>query len=119
MSDENLVCNCKVVHKEIVDKVKSDYPREECVHSLTNLFKVLGDNTRVRIIFALFNSEMCVCDIAELLDMTQSAISHQLRVLRGARIVKYRKEGKSVFYSLDDDHIYDILARGLEHVCHE
>lgn len=119
MKKENLTCDCTIIHKDVVDKVKTNFPQNECIHKLTNLFKVLGDNTRVKIIFALYESEMCVCDIAELLDMSQSAISHQLRVLRDTRVVKYRKKGKSIFYSLDDEHIYDILSKGFEHICHE
>ena len=86
------------------------------LYDLAELFKVFGDTTRVKIISALFEAEMCVCDIAELLSMTQSAISHQLRVLRQARLVKHRKEGKVVFYSLDDEHIKTIFNQGLEHI---
>ena len=85
-------------------------------HFNVELFKVFGDTTRVKIISGLFEAEMCVCDIAELLHMTQSAISHQLRVLRQARLVKHRKEGKVVFYSLDDEHIKNIFNQGLEHI---
>ena len=91
-------------------------PQEEKLYDLAELFKVFGDTTRVKIISALFEAEMCVCDIAELLGMTQSAISHQLRVLRQARLVKHRKEGKVVFYSLDDEHIKSIFNQGLEHI---
>ncbi len=96
--------------------VKQKMPQEEKLYDLAELFKVFGDTTRVKIISALFEAEMCVCDIAELLSMTQSAISHQLRVLRQARLVKHRKEGKVVFYSLDDEHIKTIFNQGLEHI---
>jgi len=96
--------------------VKQKMPQEEKLYDLAELFKVFGDTTRVKIISALFEAEMCVCDIAELLSMTQSAISHQLRVLRQARLVKHRKEGKVVFYSLDDEHIKSIFNQGLEHI---
>ena len=91
-------------------------PEEDMLVDLAELFKVLGDQTRIKIIFILFKEEMCVCDIAESVGMTQSAISHQLRVLKQARLVKFRKEGKTVFYSLDDDHIRKIFDCGLHHI---
>jgi len=91
-------------------------PHEESLYDLAEIFKVFGDTTRIKILYALFASEMCVCDIAVLLNMTQSAISHQLRVLKQARLVKYRKEGKIVYYSLDDDHIKQIFDQGLIHI---
>lgn len=109
-------CSCNVIHQDIVDKVKELMPQEEHLYDLAEFFKVFGDTTRIKIICALFSSEMCVCDIAILLNMTQSAISHQLRVLKQARLVKYRKEGKVVYYSLDDDHIKEIFDQGLVHV---
>lgn len=114
MGDE--FCSCDIVHNTIIDMVKKKMPQEEKLYDLAELFKVFGDTTRVKIISALFEAEMCVCDIAELLSMTQSAISHQLRVLRQARLVKHRKEGKVVFYSLDDEHIKTIFNQGLEHI---
>jgi len=104
------------VHENVIEMVKKKMPQEEKLYDLAELFKVFGDTTRVKIISALFEAEMCVCDIAELLHMTQSAISHQLRVLRQARLVKHRKEGKVVFYSLDDEHIKTIFNQGLEHI---
>jgi ArsR family transcriptional regulator len=107
---------CNTVHDNIISKVKSAMPAEELLFELAELFKVFGDSTRVKILSALFNSEMCVCDIAKLLSMTQSAVSHQLRVLKQARLVKFRKDGKTVFYSLDDDHIKNIFDQGLEHL---
>lgn len=119
MTKENATCACKIVHPEIVDEVRKNFPEEENLMKLSEIFKVFGDLTRIKIIYALYNSEMCVCDIAEALEMSQSAISHQLRVLRDVRIVKYRREGKSVYYSLDDDHVYQILGEGLKHVSHE
>lgn len=112
-------CTEKRIHENIVSKIKEKMPEEEVLADLADLFRVFGDSTRVKIIFALFSNEMCVCDIAELLGMTQSAISHQLRVLKNARLVKFRKEGKTVFYSLDDEHISRILEYGLEHVNEE
>jgi ArsR family transcriptional regulator len=114
MGDE--FCSCDIVHNNIIEMVKQKMPQEEKLYDLAELFKVFGDTTRVKIISALFEAEMCVCDIAELLSMTQYAISHQLRVLRQARLVKHRKEGKVVFYSLDDEHIKTIFNQGLEHI---
>jgi len=109
-------CDCSVLHEETVAKVKSTMPIEEDLYDLAELFKIFGDTTRIKILSALFEAEMCVCDIAYLFNMTQSAISHQLRVLKQARLVKNRKEGKVVFYSLDDDHIKHIFDQGLIHV---
>lgn len=118
MEDNNKIesCSCSVIHQDIVDKVKVHIPEEETLYDLADLFKVLGDSTRIKILCALFQSEMCVCDISALLNMTQSAISHQLRVLKQARLVKYRKEGKVVYYSLDDDHVKGIFDQGLIHI---
>ena len=109
-------CECHFVHEDVVNKVKNRMPEEEKLYDLAELFKVFGDTTRIRIIYALFENEMFVCDIAELLNMTQSAISHQLRVLKQARLVKFRKEGKTVFYSLDDNHVNQIFNCGLCHI---
>lgn len=103
-------------HTQVVEKVANELPDEEILYDVAELFKVFGDSTRVRIICALFESEMCVCGIAEVLGMTQSAISHQLRVLKQARLVKYRREGKTVFYSLADAHIKTIFNQAFEHV---
>jgi DNA-binding transcriptional ArsR family regulator len=99
-----------------VDKVKKELPPVEQMMDLSNLFKALGDFTRIRILEALLSSELCVCDLVSVLDMNQSAISHQLRVLRSSKIVKYRKEGKNVYYSLDDNHISQLINQGLTHV---
>jgi DNA-binding transcriptional ArsR family regulator len=110
-------CNCNVIHEEVVNQVRKVMPDEEALLNLAELFKVFGDTTRVRIISALIHAEMCVCDIASLLGMTKSAISHQLRALRQTKLVKYRKEGKVVYYSLDDDHVATLFAQGLIHVC--
>ena len=109
-------CNCNVIHEEIVNRVKAKMPMEENLYDLAELFKVFGDSTRIKILWALDEAEMCVCDIAVLLNMTQSAISHQLRVLKQARLVKYRKDGKIVFYSLEDEHIKQIFEQGLTHI---
>lgn len=110
------ICHCNVIHEDIVSAVKSALPPMESLYNLAELFKVFGDPTRIKILCALFESEMCVCDISYLLNMTMSAISHQLRVLKQARLVKYRKEGKSIFYSLDDEHVKHIFDQGLIHV---
>ncbi|MFX0548354.1 ArsR/SmtB family transcription factor [Hathewaya histolytica] len=110
------VCKCNVIHEDIVNKVKKEMLDEDTLQDISDLFKVFSDSTRIKIIFILFKSEMCVCDIATLLQMNQSAISHQLRVLKQARLVKYRKEGKSVYYSLDDNHIEDIFHMALDHI---
>jgi ArsR family transcriptional regulator len=103
-------------HEDIVEKVRRELPGEDTLYDLTELFRIFGDSTRVRILYVLFEAEMCVCDIAQLLGMTQSAISHQLRALKNVRLVKSRREGKTVFYSLADDHVKTIIDQGLEHV---
>lgn len=108
--------NC--IHEDKVIEVKNNMPREEKLYDLAELFKVFGDTTRVKILCTLFKNEMCVCDIAAVLNMTQSAVSHQLRVLKAARLVKYTKKGKAVYYSLDDDHVKTIFAQGFEHINH-
>lgn len=109
-------CNVNIIHEDIVVRVKDKLPAEETLYDLAELFKVFGDTTRIKIICALFESEMCVCDLSCLLNMTQSAISHQLRVLKSARLVKFRREGKVVYYSLDDEHIKHIYDAGLNHL---
>lgn len=109
-------CEYMYVHEDIVHKVNEQMPDEEILYDLAELFKIFGDSTRIKILYALFESEMCVCDIAQLLNMTQSAISHQLRSLKQSKLVKYRREGKTVFYSLADAHVRTIINQGLEHV---
>ena len=116
--DSSEHCSCTVVHEDIVDKVRQVMPEDECLFDLAELFKVFGDTTRVKILFALFTAEMCVYDITALLGLTQSAVSHQLRVLKQARLVKYRKEGKMVYYSLDDEHVKQIFDQGMAHINH-
>ncbi len=114
--NRELMCEEECVHTDIVLKVKDELPDEEILYDVAELFKVFGDSTRVKIICVLFQSEMCVCDIAAVLDMTQSAISHQLRVLKQARLVKYRRSGKTVYYSLADGHIQNIFNQAFEHI---
>ncbi len=109
-------CDCSVIHEDVVNQVKNKMPKEEILYDLAELFKVFGDSTRIKILWALDEAEMCVCDIAVLLNMTQSAISHQLRVLRQNKLVKNRKEGKVVYYSLDDEHVKQIYEQGLIHI---
>ena len=116
MEDRYTVECCDFIHahEEIVERVRQRLPDEDALYDLTELFRMFGDSTRVRILYVLFESEMCVCDIAALLGMTQSAISHQLRALKNARLVKSRREGKTVFYALADDHVKTIIDQGLE-----
>ena len=109
-------CEFMHVHEDIVEKVNREMPQEDALFDLAELFKIFGDSTRIKILYVLFESEMCVCDIAQLLGMTQSAISHQLRSLKQSRLVKARREGKTVFYSLADGHVRTILDQGMEHV---
>ena len=110
------VCEEVCTHPEILDRVKPEMPDEERLYDLAELFKVFGDTTRIRILYVLFESEMCVCDIARLLSMTQSAISHQLRLLKESKLVKNRRDGKTVYYSLADDHIRTVLNQGMDHI---
>ena len=110
------MCECEDVHGEIVNQVRHSMPSDEEVYELADFFKVFGDSTRLRILWALDRCELCVCNLAEALGMTKSAISHQLKVLRDSKIVRYRRDGKNIFYSLDDDHIRDILEKGIDHL---
>lgn len=113
------ICVTSHINEKLVKEVKESLPKEELLFDLADFFKVFGDSTRIKIIYLLLKSEMCVCDIAEILSMSQSAISHQLRTLRDAKLVKYRKEGKTVFYSLDDDHVKNVIEQGYSHVTHD
>ena len=118
MEDRYNVECCEFIHAhdEIVEKVRRELPSEDTLYDLTELFRIFGDSTRIRILYVLFEAEMCECDIAALLGMTQSAISHQLKALKNARLVKSRREGKTVFYALADDHVKTIIDQGLEHI---
>ena len=109
-------CQECAIHRELLEKAGQMMPNDENLFTLAELYKVFGDSTRIRIMCALMPGEMCVCDISECLGMTQSAISHQLRLLKTHRLVKSRRAGKSVFYSLDDDHVAAILSQGLTHI---
>ena len=112
-------CSFLCVHEDVVAQVKSSFPPEERLVRLADLFKTFGDGTRVRILYVLLEAEVCVCDLATLLGMTQSAVSHQLRILKQARLIKARRDGKTVFYSLADDHVATLLKQGMEHVGEE
>lgn len=118
MTDNNLIESCDYLHahNDIISEVTRRMPQEDLLMDLAELFKVFGDSTRIRILYVLFVSEMCVCDIAQLLNMTQSAISHQLRILKQSRLIKARRDGKTVFYSLADEHVRTVIGMGMEHI---
>lgn len=109
-------CDCNEIHEYLLKIVNDTMPEETELYDLAELFKVFGDSTRIRILFVLFEAEVCVCDLAKVLNMTQSAISHQLRILKANKLVNSRREGKSVFYSLADGHVRTIIAQGREHI---
>ncbi|MEG1604704.1 MAG: metalloregulator ArsR/SmtB family transcription factor [Clostridia bacterium] len=109
-------CAYLAVHEDVVGKVLEQMPSGETLYELADLFKVFGDATRVKILYALFEAELCVCDLAQLLGLTQTAVSHQLRVLKGAKLVKFRRDGKMAFYALADEHVRLILGQGMAHV---
>lgn len=109
-------CDTIEIHEELLKIVNEKMPEEEELYDLAELFKVFGDSTRIRILFVLFEAEVCVCDLAEVLHMTQSAVSHQLKILKQNKLVKSRREGKSIFYSLADAHVRTIIDQGLEHI---
>lgn len=116
--DEQRIEQCEYlcVHEEVVKSVNKNMPKDETLYDLAELFKVFGDSTRIKILYALFESELCVCDIAQLLGLSQTAVSHQLRVLKNNKLVRFRKDGKNVFYSLSDDHVRRIINQGMEHI---
>ena len=116
MSDKYEIekCDQVEVHSDIINQV--ELPADEVLYDLAELFKIFGDSTRVKILYALLEAELCVCDIAKLMDVSQSAVSHQLRVLKGSKLVKFRREGKTLYYSLADEHVFRILSQGMEHI---
>ena len=118
MERKELVCDCNIIHKDAVNMAIKNRPDDKELINLSELFKILGDLTRIKIIWTLDNNEMCVCDIANVLNMTKSSISHQLAILKNAGIVRYRKSGKEVYYTLDDEHINKLYEIGLEHIEH-
>ena len=113
---EEISCECQEIHEDLLKIVNETMPDETELYDLAELFKVFGDSTRIQILFVLFEAEVCVCDLAKALNMTQSAISHQLRILKQNKLVKSRREGKSIFYSLADDHVRTIINQGREHI---
>ena len=113
---EEEFCECTVIHEDVVKKVIQTMPEDGLIYDMAELFKVFADSTRMKIIYALMENELCVCDIANIVKTTQSAISHQLRILKQSKLVKFRKEGKVVYYSLDDDHVAQIVMKGREHI---
>lgn len=112
------VCSCNIIHQDAVNIAKANLKEENTILRLSDIFKVLGDSTRLKIINTLIDNQMCVCDIAAVLNMTHSAVSHQLRVLKTARIVKNRKVGKVVYYTLDDEHVLSLIKLGFDHIDH-
>ena len=110
------VCECEEIHSDLIEYRRENMPCESELYDLSDFFKILGDSTRINILFAIDGEPMCVCDIAKLLSMTKSAVSHQLKILRQADLVTYKKSGKNVFYTLADDHVRDIIEKALEHI---
>ena len=110
------LCECEIIHEDIVKKVKSTFPKDEMIFDLADFYKIFGDTTRVKILYALDKSELCVCDISALLGMSLSAVSHQLRTLRESDLVRTKRQGKVIYYSLADDHVKSILECGIEHI---
>lgn len=117
-TEDKIVCSGNFVEEEVLSKIKKELDEENGIHSLAKIYKALGDPSRLKIVYVLSKSPLCVCDIATLLDMTQSSISHHLRILRDLNLVKYKREGKLVIYSLDDDHVLRLLEEGIEHTKH-
>lgn len=119
LPDATDCCDTECVHEDVVEQVKREAGKLERVDDLAELFKALADQTRLRIIHSLLNRELCVCDLSDVLGMQQSAVSHQLRVLRNLRIVKRRKEGKMMYYSIDDQHVEGLFLQALHHISHK
>ncbi len=119
MSINEYMCDCNMIHENVVKDTLSKMPEKELFQKLAEFFKMIGDPTRTKILFALDQNEMCVCDIANVLGMTKSSISHQLATLKQSGIVKYRKEGKEVYYTLDDDHVQQVFEIAIEHIQHK
>jgi len=113
---KEFTCDCSIIHEDVVNRVRVAMPDSGRFYDLANIYKMFADNTRIKILWALSREDMCVCDLAVLLGMTKSAISHQLKSLRLANLVKYDRHGKVVYYSLADDHVRDIFEKGFEHI---
>lgn len=118
MSRNEFICDCNIIHEDLVNKTKNEMEDEEILNKLAEFFKILGDTTRVKILYALDKNELCVCDIANILGMSKSSISHQLGTLRRSGVVKCRRKGKEVFYMLDDEHVKEVFEVGVEHIEH-
>lgn len=118
MAKNEFVCDCNVIHQDVVENTIKQMADEDMLNKLAEFFKILGDTTRTKILYALDKNEMCVCDIANVLNMSKSSISHQLGTLRCSGIVKCRKVGKEVFYTLDDEHVKEVFEVGMEHIEH-
>ena len=116
MDNNSTLCNANHNHAEFVMTIKKQMPKETVLYDLAELYKIFADSTRIKILYCLFEEEMCVCDIADVLSMTSSAISHQLRLLKQAKLVSFRREGKAVLYSLADDHVRTIIGMGMDHI---
>ena len=119
MSINEFMCDCNIIHQDAVNKTLKKMPNQDLFDKLAEFFKIIGDPTRTKILFALDQNEMCVCDIANVLGMTKSTISHQLATLRSSGIVKSRREGKEVYYTLDDEHVKQVFEVGIEHIEHK
>ncbi len=119
MAKNEFICDCNVIHKDIVEKTIKSMPTQDTFNKLAEFFKIIGDATRAKILFVLDQNEMCVCDIANVIGMSKSSISHQLGTLRRSGIVKCRKSGKEVFYMLDDEHVKELFEIGIEHIKHK
>ncbi len=117
--DLDLCCQEELVHPGALERVQGLMPKDETLYDLAELFKIFGDSTRVKMLYALLEGELCVCDLASLMEVSQSAVSHQLRVLKASKLVKFRREGRTVYYSLADEHVLSILSQGMEHIMEE
>lgn len=118
MSKNECICDCNIIHQSVVDEVKKKMPDSKKLYDLAYLFKLIGDPTRCKILFALDQKEMCVCDLANVLNMTKSSVSHQLSILKKHKIVRFHRVGKEVYYALDDEHIVKLFEIGVEHISH-
>lgn len=119
MSKNGFMCDCNVIHKDVVNKMANEMLGDKLFNNISNFYKILGDTTRMKILYLLDKCEMCVCDIANVLNMSKSSISHQLGTLRRSGIVRCRRKGKEVYYMLDDDHVKKVIEIGIEHIEHK
>ena len=119
MSKNEFICDCNIIHEDIVNRTLAKMPEQDVFNKLAEFFKIIGDTTRTKILFALDENEMCVCDIANVLGMSKSSISHQLGTLRRMGIVKCRRDGKEVYYMLDDEHVKQVFEVGIKHIEHK